>query len=140
MRVMVLIRAREAGETAALPGPAQREAMARFNEALMQAGILRAGEGLQPSVKARRIVRNGAESAVLEGSFHPSEALIAGFWLWEVRDMDEAVAWAMRCPDPVPGRYEIEIRPVTDGMNPFAEPGTGHAGSSDRLRALLAGI
>jgi hypothetical protein len=117
MRVMVLVKATEDSEKGFSPTPETMAAMAemgRFNDALREAGILIMAEGLQPSSAARRVAFDGPERTVIDGPFpHPGE-LVAGFWLWEVKDMDEAVAWVKRCPNPMPGPSEIEIRPFYD--------------------------
>ncbi|MGE5755654.1 MAG: YciI family protein [Planctomycetaceae bacterium] len=115
MRVMVLVKATEDSEKGFVPSPENTEmleAMGRFNEELTKAGILRAADGLTPSSQGKRIAFDGANRTVIDGPFaHPRE-LVAGFWLWEVKDMDEAVAWVKRCPNPMPGPSEIEIRPL----------------------------
>ncbi|MCX5497477.1 YciI family protein [Kaistia dalseonensis] len=116
MRVMVLVKATEESERVgyvATPETlAMMEAMGRFNEALKAAGIWRAADGLKPSSEGKRVQFDGPSRTVVDGPFaHPRE-LVAGFWLWEVRDMDEAVNWAKRCPNPMAGPSEIEIRPL----------------------------
>lgn len=120
MRVMVLVKATEDSETGHMPEPWRSEmmaAMGRFNEELQQAGIFRMAAGLQPSVHAKRIAVDGPGRTVVDGPFaHPRE-LVAGFWLWEVKDMDEAVAWAKRCPNPMPGPSDIEIRPFLESTD-----------------------
>jgi len=112
MRVIVLVKATEASERGDLPDPEMMAAMGRFNDELAAAGILRAADGLKPSSAAKRIAFDGADRTVIDGPFGPPDALVAGFWLWEVRDMDEAVAWVKRCPNPMPDPSEIEIRPL----------------------------
>ncbi|AUW58033.1 hypothetical protein C1T17_07865 [Sphingobium sp. SCG-1] len=117
MRVMVLVKATEDSEKGLFPEPWTSEmmaAMGRFNEELVKAGIMApgGGDGLQPSSHAKRVAFDGPGRTVIDGPFaHPGE-LVAGFWLWEVKDMDEAVAWVKRCPNPMPGPSEIEIRPL----------------------------
>ena len=103
MRVMVLVKATEDSETGARPRPEMFEAMGRFNEELVNAGVLLAADGLAPSSKGKRIAFDGASRTVLDGPFAETRELVAGFWLWEVKDMDEAVAWVKRCPNPMPG-------------------------------------
>ena len=88
------------------------EAMGRFNDELRQAGILRAAEGLTPSSQGKRVAFDGPGRTVIDGPFAQASELVAGFWLWDVKDMDEAVAWVKRCPNPMPGPSEIEIRPL----------------------------
>lgn len=114
MRVMVLVKATSDSEKGFLPTPDAREAMeamGRFNEELRDAGILRAANGLKPSSHSKRIAFDGSSRTVIDGPFEIRE-LVAGFWLWDVKDMDEAIAWAKRCPNPMPGPSEIEIRPL----------------------------
>ena len=120
MRVMVLVKATEDSETGVLPGPEAFEAMGKFNEALAEAGLLLAADGLTPSSKGKRVAFDGASRTVVDGPFAETRELVAGFWLWEVKDMDEAVAWVKRCPNPMAGPSEIEIRPLFD-MADFAE-------------------
>ena len=112
MRVMVLVKATEDSEKGFLPTPEVMEAMGRFNDELREAGILRADVGLTPSSQGKRIAFDGPGRTVTDGPFAESKELVAGFWLWEVKDMDEAVAWVKRCPNPMPGPSEIEIRPL----------------------------
>jgi hypothetical protein len=117
MRVMVFVKATEDSERGMSPTPealAMFEAMGRFNEALAEAGIMVAGAGLKPSAEARRIAFDGPGRTVVDGPFAPARELVAGFWIWEVADMDEAVSWAKRCPNPMPGPSELEIRPFLE--------------------------
>jgi hypothetical protein len=114
MRVMVFVKATEDSEKGFQPTPETKEAMAamgRFNDELRQAGILVAADGLKPTSHAKRIAFEGASRAVTDGHFAEARELVAGFWIWNVKDMDEAVAWVKRCPNPMPGPSEIEIRP-----------------------------
>jgi hypothetical protein len=111
MRVMVLVKATEASEKGFLH-TAEEKAMGRFNEELASAGIMRAADGLQPSSRGKRIVFDGPGRTVIDGPFGATGELVAGFWLWEVKDMEEAVVWVKRCPNPMPGPSEIEIRPL----------------------------
>ena len=115
MRVMVLVKATEDSEKGFTPNAEALEAleaMGRFNDELRAAGILLFADGLTPSSAGKRVAFDGAERTVLDGPFAATRELVAGFWLWEVRDMDEAVAWVKRCPNPMPGPSEIEIRPL----------------------------
>jgi hypothetical protein len=112
MRVMVVVKATEDSEKGILPTPELLEAMGKFNEELAKAGIMRAGDGLKPSSKGKRVAFNGVSRLAIDGPFAETKELIAGFWIWEVKDMDEAVAWVKRCPNPMPGPSEIEIRPL----------------------------
>lgn len=115
MRVMVFVKATEDSEKGFVLTPetqAMLEAMGRYNDELTKAGILRAGDGLTPSSRGKRVAFDGAGRTVIDGPFANPRDLVAGFWLWEVKDMDEAVAWVKRCPNPMPGPSEIEIRPL----------------------------
>ena len=115
MRVMVIVKATEDSEKGFVRTPetmAMLEAMGKFNEELIKAGIMRAGDGLQPTSKGKRVAFKGVNRMVIDGPFAETKEQIAGFWLWEVKDMDEAVAWVKRCPNPMPRPSEIEIRPL----------------------------
>ncbi|CAN5265641.1 YciI family protein [soil metagenome] len=111
MRVMVLVKATEDSERGAPPKPEDMAEMGRFNDELRAAGILRFADGLTPSSQGKRIAFDGAARTVIDGPFAAPRELVAGFWIWEVADLDEAVAWVKRCPNPMPGPSEIEIRP-----------------------------
>jgi hypothetical protein len=120
MRVMVLVKATEDSEKDFVRTPETSkslEAMGRFNDELRQAGILRAAEGLKPSSYGKRVAFDGPGRTVVGGPFAQTRELVAGFWLWEVKDMDEAVAWVKRCPNPMPGPSEIEIRPLQEAAD-----------------------
>jgi len=139
MRVMVLVKATEDSETGVMPAPEVFEAMGRFNEELVKAGVVLAADGLTPSSKGKRIAFDGASRTVIDGPFAEARELVAGFWLWEVKDMDEAVAWVKRCPNPMAGPSEIEIRPLFD-MADFAETlGPDFKERRDHLRETLSG-
>ena len=112
MRVMVMVKATEDSEKGLLPTPELLAAMGKFNDELRAAGILRAADGLKPSSKGKRVAFDGPKRMVIDGPFAETKEVVAGFWLWEVKDMDEAVAWVKRCPNPMPGPSEIEIRPL----------------------------
>lgn len=117
MRVMVLVKATDASESGAMPPDWTADMMAamrRFNDELRDAGVLVMAEGLHPSAHARRVAFEGSTRTVIEGPFTPARHLVAGFWLWDVEDIDAAVAWVKRCPNPMPGPSEIEIRPIND--------------------------
>ena len=111
MRVMVIVKATDDSERGGPPDPAMMAAMGRFNDELRAAGILVLADGLQPSATGVRVAFNGADRAVLLGPFAPAGELVAGFWIWEVRDLEEAVSWVKRCPNPMPVPSMIEIRP-----------------------------
>ena len=115
MRVMVLVKATEDSEQGFRPTPENLQLlkeMGRFNDELVQAGILLDGDGLKPSSQGKRVAFDGPGRAVIDGPFAATRELVAGYWLWQVKDMDEAVAWVKRCPNPMPGPSEIEIRPL----------------------------
>jgi hypothetical protein len=115
MRVMVFVKATEDSERGAFSEPWTTEmmkAMGRFNDELRQAGILLMADGLMPSSQGKRIAFDNSRRTVIDGPFAATRELVAGFWLWEVKDMEEALAWVKRCPNPMPGPSEIEIRPL----------------------------
>jgi hypothetical protein len=113
MRVMVFVKATAESEAGVLPEMELFEAMGKFNEELIAAGIMRGeGAGLKPTSQAKRVAFDGPNRTVIDGPFIETKELVAGFWQWEVKDMDEAVAWVKRCPNPMPGPSEIEIRPL----------------------------
>ena len=115
MRVMVFVKATEDSEEGMKPSPELSQMfvdMGRFNEELVNAGIMVAGDGLRPSSYGKRIAFDGPSRTVIDGPFAETRELVAGYWLWEVRDMDEAVEWVKRCPNPMFGPSEIEIRPL----------------------------
>lgn len=112
MKVMVIVKATADSEAGVMPDEAMLAAMTRYNEDLANAGILLAGEGLKPSSQGARVQFDGASRRVIDGPFAETKELIAGFWLWQVRSLDEAVEWVRRCPNPHPTPCEIEIRPV----------------------------
>lgn len=112
MRVMVMVKANKDSEAGVMPKQKLLEEMGKFNEELVKAGVLLAAEGLQPTSKGTRVRFSGAKRTVIDGPFTESKELIAGFWLWQVRSMEEAVEWVKRCPNPFEGESEIEIRQV----------------------------
>jgi hypothetical protein len=114
MRVMVLVKATEDSEAEQLPMTGHEElfeAMGKFNDELVKAGIMVAGDGLKPSRFGKRIHFNGTKRSVIDGPFAETKELVAGFWIWQVRSIDEAIEWAKRCPNPMPGPSDLEIRP-----------------------------
>jgi hypothetical protein len=111
VRVMVFVKATDDSEKGILPTTEMWEAMDRFNGELVNAGIRLVADGLKPSSQGKRIAFDGPGRTVIDGPFAETRELVAGFWIWEVKDMDEAVAWVKRCPNPMPGPSEIEIRP-----------------------------
>jgi hypothetical protein len=109
---MVIVKATKDSEAGALPSEALLTAMGQYNEALAKAGILLAGEGLQPSSKGARVRFSGPKRTVVDGPFAETKELVAGFWMWKVKSKEEAIEWVKRCPNPMPGDSEIEIRQV----------------------------
>lgn len=112
MRCMVIVKATKDSEAGIMPSQKLLTDMGKFNEELVKAGVMLAGEGLQPSSKGKRVRFSADKRTVMDGPFTESKELIAGFWLWQVRSMEEAVEWVKRCPNPHPGESEIEIRQV----------------------------
>jgi hypothetical protein len=139
MRVMVLVKATKDSEAGAMPSTELLAAMGEYNEALVNAGIMVSGEGLKPSSEGKRIAFDGPDRRLIDGPFSATSELVAGFWIWQVKDMAEAVAWAKRCPNPMPGPSELEIRPVFEAED-FGEAFTPElAEQEERLRERLAG-
>jgi hypothetical protein len=139
MRVMVLVKATKDSEAGMMPPTELFEAMGKFNEELANAGIMLAGDGLKPSSQGKRVAFDGPSRTVIDGPFAETRELVAGYWLWEVKDMAEAVEWVKRCPNPMPGPSEIEIRPVYE-MSDFAEALTPEVAElHDRVRDKVAG-
>lgn len=116
MRFMVLVKATQDSEAGALPDPKMLEDMGKFNDELIKAGVLVDADGLQPTAKGARVTFSGKDRTVSKGPFHPADVseLVAGFWLWELNSMEEAIEWVKRCPNPMPGDSVIEIRQVID--------------------------
>ena len=126
MRVMVIVKATADSEAGRMPSSELLESMGKYNEQLIKAGLMQAGEGLQPSSKGKRVAFDGAKRTVKDGPFAATNELVAGFWIWQVKDMAEAVEWVKRCPNPMPGPSEIEIRPVFEAED-FGEAMTPEA-------------
>jgi hypothetical protein len=136
MRVMVIVKATKNSEAGKLPSEDLLAAMGKYNEELVKAGIMLAGEGLKPSSNAKRIKFSGSQRTVVDGPFSETKELVAGFWLWQVKSIEEAVEWARRCPSPMPGEEsELEIRPVFE-MEDFAasDPTGEHRKKEQELR------
>lgn len=113
MRVMVFVKATKQSEAGELPSEQLLTDMGKFNEELVKAGVMLAGEGLHPSARGKRVVFDGGKQTVVDGPFTETKELVAGFWIWQVKDLDEALAWAKRCPAPMPGQQGIlELRPI----------------------------
>lgn len=134
MRVMVMVKATSQSEAGKMPGTELLEAMGKFNEELVEAGVMLAGEGLQPSAKGKRVRFSGSRRTVIDGPFAQTSELVAGFWLWQVESMAEAVEWVKRCPNPMEGECEIEIRPVFEADDFGAELTPELREQEERLR------
>jgi hypothetical protein len=138
MRVMVMVKATKNSEAGVMPNEKLLSEMGKFNEELVKAGIMVAGEGLHPSNKGKRIQLAGAKKTVLDGPFSETKELVAGYWIWQVKSMDEAIAWAKRCPDPMPGEEgELELRPVFEAEDFGAEFTPELRAREETLRAEL---
>jgi hypothetical protein len=138
MRVMVLVKADASTEAGILPSTEMLTAMGKYNEELVNAGIMLAGEGLHPSVRGKRVRFDGDKRAVIDGPFAETKELLAGFWLWQVKSMDEAVEWAKRCPNPTGEQSVLEIRPVFEAEDFGAELTPELREQEERLRARSA--
>jgi hypothetical protein len=134
---MVMVKATKESEAGQMPSEQLLADMGRYNEELVKAGIMLAGEGLHPSVRGKRVRFSGAKRTVIDGPFAETKELVAGFWMWQVRSMDEAVEWVRRCPNPMLSDSEIEIRPVFEAAD-FGEAFTPELQQQEeRLRAQL---
>jgi hypothetical protein len=138
MRVMVIVKATKNSEEGVMPNADLLKAMGDYNEELVKAGIMQAGEGLKPSREGKRVKFSGAKTTVVDGPFAETKELIAGFWLWRVESMDQALAWARKCPNPMPGEEGVlEIRPVFEAED-FGEEFTPELRKQEeQLRAEL---
>ena len=140
MRVIVFVKATADSEAGRMPPSDLMEQMGKYNEALVDAGIMLAGEGLRPTAQAKRVHFDGTRRTVTDGPFTETRELVAGYWLWEVKDMDEAVEWVKRCPNPMFGPSDIDIRPLYEMhdfdsiMTPEAE--AVHLRVNDKLAGL----
>src|SRR5215467_6472583 len=135
MRVMVIIKADKNTEAGTLPSRELLTEMGKFNEELVKAGVMLAGEGLKPSSKGARVRFSGANRAVIDGPFAETKELVAGFWLWQVKSMADAIEWVKRCPNPMKGESEIEIRQVFEAEDFGAEFTPELREQEERLRA-----
>jgi hypothetical protein len=120
MRFMVIVKATEDSEAGVMPSEELLTAMMKYNEELVKAGIMLAGDGLQPTSKGARVQFDGPKRTVVDGPFAETKELVAGYWIWQVRSLDEAIEWVKRCPNPMPGPSEIEIRPLYE-MEDFGD-------------------
>jgi hypothetical protein len=138
MKVMVFVKADENTEAGVLPSRELLEEMGKYNEELINAGIMRAGDGLKPSANGARVKFSGKQRTVIDGPFAETKELVAGYWLWEVKSLDEAVEWVKRCPNPTGAESVIEIRPTFEPED-FAEAFTAEQRTrTDRLREQAA--
>jgi hypothetical protein len=138
MRVMVIVKASKESEAGVMPSQQLLTDMGKFNEELVKAGVMLAGEGLHPSSKGKRVRFNGPKRTVIDGPFSETKELIAGFWLWQVKSVAEAVEWVKRCPNPMEGESEIEIRPVFEAEDFGAEFTPELRAQEDRVREQAA--
>jgi len=137
MRVMVIVKATKDSEAGVMPSQELLTAMGQYNEELVKAGVMLAGEGLHPSAKGKRIRFSGSKRTVIDGPFAETKELIAGFWLWQVKSLEEAVEWVKRCPNPMPGDSDIEIRSVFEAEDFGAEFTPELREQEERLRARV---
>jgi len=139
MRVIVMVKANKESEAGVMPDEKMLTEMGKFNEELVKAGIMLAGEGLQPSSKGARVNFSGSKRTVVDGPFTEAKELVAGFWIWQVKSLDEAIEWAKRCPNPFPeGESELEIRPVFEAEDFGAEFTPELREQEERLRQQIA--
>ena len=137
MRVMVIVKANQESEAGVMPDEKLLTEMGNYNEELVKAGIMVAGEGLHPSAKGKRVRFSGTNRTVLDGPFAETKELIAGYWIWQVKSMDEAVDWLKRCPNPHKGESEVEIRQIFENDD-FGEAFTPELREQEeRLRAEI---
>ena len=139
MRVMVMVKATKESEAGKMPSTELLAAMGKYNEELVKAGVMLAGEGLHPSVKGKRVRFSGKSRTVVDGPFAETKELVAGFWLWQVKSMEEAVEWVRRCPNPMESDSDIEIRPVFEAEDFGAEFTPELRAQEERLRAKTQG-
>ena len=138
MRVMVIVKATKNSEAGVMPSETLLTEMGKYNEELVKAGIMLAGDGLHPSVMGKRIQFAGSKRSVVDGPFAETKELVAGYWVWQVRSMEEAVEWARRCPDPMPGEdAELEIRPIFEAADFGKEFTPELRAREERLRSEL---
>jgi len=139
VRVMVIVKATKNSENGVMPSEKLLGDMGKYNEELVKAGVMLAGDGLHPSSKGKRVRFSGSKRTVVDGPFAETKELIAGFWIWQVKSMDEALEWVRRCPDPMPGEEgELEIRPVFEAEDFGQEYTPDLRAKDERLRAEIA--
>ena len=137
MKVMVMVKATKDSEAGVMPSEKLISDMMKFNEELVKAGIMKMGDGLAPSSKGKRIHFSGPKRTVIDGPFAETKELVAGFWLWEVKSMEEAVEWAKRCPNPMPGDSDLEIRPFYEAEDLGPEFTPELRAKSEQLRQQI---
>jgi hypothetical protein len=137
MRVMVMVKATEESEAGVMPSEQLLTDMMKFNEELVNAGVMLAGEGLHPSSKAKRVRFSGAKRTVIDGPFPETKELIAGYWIWKVKSIEEAVEWVKRCPNPMNSESDIDIRPIFEAEDFGAELTPKLKEQEDRLRSKI---
>jgi hypothetical protein len=138
MRCMVIVKATKDSEAGVRPSQKLLTEMGKFNEELVKAGVMLAGDGLHPSSKAARVKFSGAKRTVIDGPFTETKELVAGYWLWQVRSLDEAIEWVKRCPNPHEGESEIEIRPLFEAADFGAEFTPELRKQEERLRQQIS--
>lgn len=138
MRFMILVKASKESEAGVMPSKQLLTEMGKFNEELVKAGVMLAAEGLHPSSKGARVKFSGGKRTVIDGPFAETKELIAGFWIWQVKSKEEAIAWVKRCPNPHKEKAEIEIRQVFEAEDFGAEFTPELRGQEERLRAQIA--
>jgi len=138
MKFMIMVKATKDSEAGVMPSEKLLAEMGKFNEELVKAGVMLAGEGLHPSSKGARVRFSGAKRSVIDGPFAETKELVAGFWIWQVKSKEEAIEWVKRCPNPMPGECEIEIRQVFAAEDFGAEFTPELREQEERLRSQIA--
>lgn len=140
MKVIVFVKATQESEAGVLPSTEMLAEMGKYNEELVKAGIMLAGEGLKPTSEGARVLFSGTKRTVIDGPFTETKELVAGFWIWQVKSMNEAIEWVKRCPNPMIAESEIEIRPVFEPDDFAASDPTGELrAQEEKLRARVGG-
>ena len=138
MRIMVIVKATKNSEAGLMPNEKLLADMGRYNEELVKAGVMLGGDGLKPSSKGKRVILSAGKKTIVDGPFAETKELIAGYWVWQVKDLDEALAWARRCPEPMPGEESIlELRPVFEAEDFGAELTPELRAQEEKLRAEI---
>ncbi len=138
MKFMVIVKATKDSEAGVMPGTELLAAMGKYNEELVKAGIMQAGEGLHPSSKGARVRFSGAKRTVIDGPFAETKELIAGYWIWQCKSLAEAIEWAKRCPNPMPGESDLEIRQIFEAEDFGAEFTPELRQQEERLRDQIS--